>query len=105
MTQYTKLKFDVYTVESVTGHVKIEKTNIADKTFTTAAGQWKSIEIDLTGLTVSADGNRWVDLYFGSDKTDKDRDVLIDNVYFLKETEVVETESITVTAPASEVAV
>lgn len=105
LTQYTKLKFDVYTVESVTGHVKIEKTNIADKAFTTAAGQWKSIEIDLTGLTVSADGNRWVDLYFGSDKTDKDRDVLIDNVYFLKETEVVETESITVTAPASEVAV
>lgn len=105
LTQYTKLKFDVYTVESVTGHVKIEKTNIADKAFTTAAGQWKSIEIDLTGLTVSADGSRWVDLYFGSDKTDKDRDVLIDNVYFLKETEVVETESITVTAPASEVAV
>lgn len=105
LTQYTKLKFDVYTVESVTGHVKIEKTNIADKAFTTAAGQWKSIEIDLTGLTVSEDGNRWVDLYFGSDITDKDRDVLIDNVYFLKETEVVETESITVTAPASEVAV
>ena len=105
LTQYTKLKFDVYTAESVTGYVKIEKTNIADKAFTTAAGQWKTIEIDLSGLTVSEDGNRWVDLYFGSNNSDKDHDVLIDNLYFVNETTAVETESITVSASASSVAV
>lgn len=84
LSQYSKLRFDIYTTESVTGHVKIEKTNIDNKSFTTTAGAWKTVEIDLDGLTMGA-GNRWVDIYVGENNTDKARDVLIDNVYFLKE--------------------
>lgn len=104
LTQYTTLKFDIYTTEVTTGFVKIEKTNINNKEFTTAAGAWKTIEIDLTGLAVT-DGNRWIDIYVGSNSTDKNRDVLIDNVYFENEIPVVPTTSITVTAPAATVAV
>ena len=104
LTQYTKLHFDVYSVDAVSGKVKIEKTNIDNKAFTTAAGDWKSVDIDLTGLAVTS-GSNWVDIYFGSDNTDKARDVLIDNVYFENETPVVPTTAITVTAPATSVAV
>lgn len=104
LTGYTALHFDVYTTEAVSGKVKIEKTNIADKAFTTTAGAWKGVDIDLTGLTMG-DGNKWVDIYFGSDNTDKARDVLIDNVYFVNEIPVVPTTAITITAPATSVAV
>ena len=104
LTQYTKLHFDVYTVAAVSGKVKIEKTNIDNKAFVTTAGAWTPVDIDLTGLA-TAGGNNWIDIYFGTDGSDKARDVLIDNVYFENETPVVETTSITVTAPAASVAV
>lgn len=82
LSQYAKLCFDIYTAESVSGYVKIEKTNINNKTFTTTAGAWKHVEIDLTGITMAADGNRWIDFYIGKNSTDKNRDILIDNIYF-----------------------
>lgn len=104
LTQYTTLKFDIYTTEATTGFVRIEKTNINNKEFTTAAGAWKTIEIDLTGLAV-ADGNRWIHINVGSNSTDKNRDILIDNVYFENEIPVVPTTAITVNAPAATVAV
>lgn len=102
LTQYAKLNFDVYTVESVNGHVKIEGTNIENKNFTTTAGAWKHVEIDLTGLA-TGEGNKWIDFYFGENNTDNDRDVLIDNVYFSKTTEPI--SAISLSAPTSEVAV
>ena len=104
LTQYTTLKFDIYTTEATTGFVRIEKTNINNMAFSTTAGAWKTVEIDLTGLAV-ADGNRWIHINVGSSSTDKNRDVLIDNVYFENEIPVVPTTSITVTAPAATVAI
>ena len=83
LTQYTKLNFDVYTVEDVSGHVKIEGTTITNAEFTTTGGAWKHVEIDITSLDAAA-GNKWIDFYFGANNTDKDRDVLIDNIYFSK---------------------
>ena len=85
LTKYTTLHFDIYTVAATNGKVKIESTNIADKAFNTNAGAWTPVDIDLTGLA-TAGGNKWVDIYVGADNSDKDRDVLIDNVYFYKET-------------------
>ncbi len=105
LTQYTKLHFDIYTTAVTTGHVMIEKTNINNMSFTTTAGAWKHVAIDLAGLTMAQDGNRWVDIFVGENNTDKSRDVLIDNVYFENEIPVVPTTSITVTAPAATVAV
>ncbi len=87
LTAYKYLKFDVYTVNAESNcHVKIERTNKSNLTFTTNAGVWTTVTIDLEGLEMAVDGNRWVDFYFGVDNTDRDRDVLISNVYFLKDT-------------------
>ncbi len=103
LTQYAKLNFDIYTVESVSGYVKIEKTNINNKAFTTTAGAWKHVEIDLTGITMAAEGNRWIDFYIGENNTDKDRDILIDNIYFSKTAETI--TSISLDAASTEVPV
>ena len=103
LTQYTKLHFDIYTVESVSGYVKIERTNINNKTFTTTAGAWKHVEIDLTGITMAAEGNRWIDFYIGENSTDKNRDILIDNIYFSKTAETI--TSISLDAASTEVPV
>lgn len=103
LTQYAKLNFDIYTVESVSGYVKIEKTNINNKAFTTTAGAWKHVEIDLTGITMAAEGNRWIDFYIGENNTDKDRDILIDNIYFSKTAETI--TSISLEAASTEVPV
>lgn len=103
LAQYTKLHFDIYTVESVSGYVKIEKTNINNKAFTTTAGAWKHVEIDLTGITMADDGNRWIDFYIGENNTDKDRDILIDNIYFSKTAETI--TSISLDAASTEVPV
>lgn len=103
LSQYAKLSFDIYTAESVSGYVKIERTNINNKTFTTTAGAWKHVEIDLTGITMAAEGNRWIDFYIGENSTDKNRDILIDNIYFSKTAETI--TSISLDAASTEVPV
>lgn len=103
LTQYAKLNFDIYTVESVSGYVKIQKTNINNKAFTTTAGAWKHVEIDLTGLSDTGAGNRWIEFYIGENSTDKNRDILIDNIYFSKTAEPI--SAISLSAPTSEVPV
>ncbi len=102
LTKFTKLHFDVYTVDATSGKVRIEKTNIDNKAFTTTADAWTGIDIDLTGLEIT-EGNNWVDIYFGADINDKARDVLIDNVYFVKD--IVPTTAISIFASSEEVTV
>ena len=85
LTQYVTLHFDVFTPTATQGKVWIEKTNIKNVPFVTNAGEWTPIDISLEGLTPVENINYLVHIYFGEDNSDKDRDVLIDNVYFVKE--------------------
>lgn len=102
LTPYTKLEFDVYTIEDISGHVKIEGTNKNNIPFTTKGGEWKHVTLDLEGLQM-AGGNKWVDFFFGENASDKDRDILIDNVYLSKPGAEVEVTALSITAEANEI--
>jgi|GEM_PF-6136158 len=107
LTQYVTLHFDVFTPTATQGKVWIEKTNIKDVPFVTNAGAWTPIDISLEGLAAVENNSYLVHIYFGENNSDKDRDVLIDNVYFEKEAEIIDPstiESVTVTAASTSIA-
>lgn len=103
---YKYLHFDIYAVENVNGYVTVESSDITNKAFSLTGGQWNSVKVDLSSCT-NLNAPTWIQLYIGNSSSDNQRDVLIDNVYFEKEAEVIDPstiERVTVTAASTSIA-
>lgn len=103
---YNYLKASIYVVEDVQLKLIMEDTNLGDQIINLTGGIWNDISIDIPANITATGNNRYIQFYFGSNNDGRSRDVLIDNVYFLKEATPFDPSSvtsITVTAASSSI--
>ncbi len=104
---YNYLKASIYVVEDVQLKLIMEDTNLGDQIINLTGGIWNDISIDIPANITATGNNRYIQFYFGSNNDGRSRDVLIDNVYFLKEATPFDPSSvtsITVTAASTSIA-